>query len=135
RWAKVSGPVVDRLAAENPVFLGLWMEGYRPIKGKLLASLARVYRDANGRESERTLAANILAEYAADQPQVLADLLMDADYKQFAVIYPSLNNQGRRGWLVLNAEIERKLPPDAQDEAREALAKRQANAAVGLLRM
>jgi len=31
----------------------------------------------------------ILADYVADQPQVLADLLMNADDKQFAVIYRS----------------------------------------------
>ena len=34
------------------------------------------------------LATNLLADYAADRPAVLADLLMDADEKQFARIYP-----------------------------------------------
>ena len=137
KWAKVSSSVVDQLAAENPVFLGLWMEGFRPIKGELLASLANIYRDANRRESERTLATNILADYAADQPQVLADLLMDADEKQFAVIYPKFADRGEQGLPVLTGEIDKKLPPDlpSSDESREKLAKRQANAAVALLRM
>ncbi|HLN26421.1 MAG TPA: SUMF1/EgtB/PvdO family nonheme iron enzyme [Gemmataceae bacterium] len=134
-WAKVGGPVVDQLVAENPVFLGLWMEGFRPINRKLLASLASIHRNTRGRESERTLATNILADYAADQPQVLADLLMDADEKQFAVIYPKFKEQGERGLSVLTGEIDRKLPPDATDEVTEKLAKRQANAAVALLKM
>ncbi len=82
KWAKASGPVADQLVAENPVFLGLWIEGFRPIKGKLLESLKSIYGNPNGRESERTLATNILADYAADQPQVLADLLMKADETQ-----------------------------------------------------
>lgn len=137
KWTKSNGPVVEQLVGENPVFLGLWLEGFRPIKGKLLASLEAIYRNANRRESERTLATNILADYAADQPQVLADLLMDADDKQFAVIYPKFKEQGERGLPVLTAEVDQKLPPDlpSSDDKREKLAKRQANAAVVLLRM
>jgi formylglycine-generating enzyme required for sulfatase activity len=70
-----------------------------------------------------------------DQPRVLADLLMDADDKQFAEIYPKLKGQGDGGLLVLASEIDRKLPPDAKHDAKEKLAKRQANAAVALLKM
>jgi len=51
--------LLDQLVAENPVSLGLWLEGFRPIKGKLLGSLKSIYRHANRRESERTLATNI----------------------------------------------------------------------------
>ncbi len=137
KWAKASGPVVEQLVAENPVFLAFWMEGFRPIKGKLLASLKIIYGNPNGRESERTLATNILADYAADQPQVLADLLMDADEKQFAVIYPKFKDRGEQGLPLLTGEIDKKLPSDlpSSDDKREKLAKRQANAAVALLRM
>ena len=79
----------------------------------------------------------MLADYAADQPQVLADLLMDADEKQFAVIYPKFKEHGEQGLPVLTGEIDKKLPSDlpSSDEKREKLAKRQANAAVALLRM
>ena len=85
--------------------------------------------------TERSLATDILADYAADQPQVLADLLMDADEKQFAVIYPKFKEQGEQGLPVLTGEIDKKLPSDlpSSDEKREKLAKRQANAAVALL--
>ena len=111
------------------------MESFRPIRGKLLESLKSVYGNSAGRESERTMATNILADYAADQPRVLADLLMDADEKQFAVIYPKFKEQGEQGLPVLTSEIDQKLPPDlpSSDEKREKLAKRQANAAVALL--
>ena len=137
KWAKASGPVVDQLVAENSVFLAFWMEGFRPIKGKLLESLKIIYGNPNGRESERTLATNILADYGADQPQVLADLLMKADEKQFAVIYPKFKEHGEEGLSLLIAEIDKKLPPEqpSSDDDREKLAKRQANAAVALLRM
>lgn len=137
KWAKASGPVVEQLVGENPVFLGLWLEGFRPIKGKLLPSLATIYGNANRRESERSLATNILADYAADNPPVLADLLMDADEKQFAVIYSKFKEQGDKGLPLLTAEIAKTIPPDlpSSDDKREKLAKRQANAAVALLRL
>jgi hypothetical protein len=135
RWERLSRPVADQLVAENPVFLGLWMEGFRPVKGKMLAPLANIFRDLKRRESERTLATNVLADYAADQPQVLADLLMDADQHAFAVFYSRLRAHGQPGLPSLLGEVEKRLPLDARDDLKEELAKRQANAAVALLRM
>ncbi len=66
---------------------------------------------------------------------VLAERLLDADAEQFAILFPRFNDRGEQGVLVLTGEIGKKLPPDAQDDAKETLAKRQANAAVALLRM
>jgi formylglycine-generating enzyme required for sulfatase activity len=137
-WAKCSPLVVTNLVLENAVYLGQWSEAFRPVKKSLLVPLADIFRDRNAeRASERTLATNLLADYAADQPQVLADLLMVADAKQFAVIYPKLKDRAEHGLPVLIAVIDTKLPTDlpSSDDKRETLAKRQANAAVALLRM
>jgi formylglycine-generating enzyme required for sulfatase activity len=104
----------------------------------LLVPLANIFRDRNSeRAPERTLATNLLADYAADQPHLLADLLMDADEKQFAVMYAKFKDRGEQGLPLLTAEIDIKLPADmpSSDDTRETLAKRQANAAVALLRM
>jgi formylglycine-generating enzyme required for sulfatase activity len=68
-------------------------------------------------------------------PPILADMLMRADEKQFAFIYPRLEQQGRSGVSVLTAEIVRELPADAKDDDKEKLANRQAKAAVALLKM
>jgi eukaryotic-like serine/threonine-protein kinase len=111
---------------------------YRPAKNSLLDPLTVIFRDRNPeRASERTLATNLLADYAADNPAKLADLIMDADDKQFAVIYPKLKERRAQGLPLLTGEIDRKLPADmpSSDEKREKLAKRQANAAVALLKM
>jgi serine/threonine protein kinase/formylglycine-generating enzyme required for sulfatase activity len=138
QWAKCSPLVVNNLVLENPVYLGQWSEAFRPVKKSLLAPLADIFRDRNPeRASERTLATNLLADYAADKPQLLADLLMDGDEKQFAVIYPKLNDRADPGLPLLTAVIETKPPADlpASDGKRETLAKRQANAAAALLRM
>ena len=62
---------------------------------------------------------------------------MDADDKQFAAIYPKFKDRSEQGLPLLTGEIDKKLPSDlpSSDEQRETLAKRQANAAVALLRM
>jgi formylglycine-generating enzyme required for sulfatase activity len=137
KWAKAQEAVGNDLVGIPAVYLSLWMDSLRPVRKKLLAPLAVVYRDATRRDVERSLATDILADYAADQSQLLADLLMDADDKQFAVIYPKFKDHGEGGLPLLTDEINKKLPSDlpSSDENREKLAKRQANAAVALLRM
>ena len=138
KWAKAGGLVVNDLVLENPIFLGHWSEAFRPVKNRLLPRLSEIFREQQPeRTAERSLATNILADYAADQLQALADLLMDADEKQFAVIYPRFKEQGDKGLPLLTTVIDTKLPVDlpSSDDKREKLAKRQANAAVALLRM
>jgi serine/threonine protein kinase/formylglycine-generating enzyme required for sulfatase activity len=136
KWATCRHLVVNDLVRENPIFLGQWSEAYRPVKESFLAPLAETFRDQQpGRTAERTLATNLLADYAATQAAVLADLLMDADDKQLAVIYPNLRELGDEGLPLLTGEIGKKLSPGAKDDASDGLAKRQANAAVALFRM
>jgi serine/threonine protein kinase/formylglycine-generating enzyme required for sulfatase activity len=138
KWANVTSLVVHDLVLENPVYLGQWSALYRPVKNALVDPLSTIFRDQRPeRAGERNLAASILADFAADNPQVLADLLMDADDKQFAAIYPKLQQRSEQGVPLLTGEIEKKLPADtpSSDDKREKLAKRQANAAVALLRL
>jgi serine/threonine protein kinase/formylglycine-generating enzyme required for sulfatase activity len=137
KWAKAGHLVVTDLVQQNPVHLLYWSEGFRPVKDALLAPLANIYRNANRRESERSLATNLLADFAAQKPHLLADLLMDADDKQFAILFPKLMDRAEQGLPVLTDEIDKKLSADlpSSDERREKLARRQANAAVALLRL
>jgi formylglycine-generating enzyme required for sulfatase activity len=134
RWAKVQEQIANDLVSVPPVYLERWMDALRPLRAKLLDSLSAIHRDGDAQREpmERTLATNILADYAMHQPQVLADLLMDSDEKQFAVLYPRLRDHGLASLL---REVEKHLPPDAGEDAKEKLAKRQANAGVALLKM
>jgi len=134
RWVKVQEAVANDLVKEPSVYLPVWMESLRPVRVKLLSPLSVVYAAIN-HPVERSLATDVLADYAIDQPKALADLVMEADEKQFALFYPKLKDRGEQGLPVLTGEIDKKLPADAKDDAKEKLAKRQANAAVALLRM
>jgi formylglycine-generating enzyme required for sulfatase activity len=145
KWAKASVLVVHDLVRQNPVYLLYWTEALRPVRASLLVPLTEVYRDHRPEQTaERSLATYLLADYAADNPQILPEVLMDADEKQFGVIFPiaasgSLANLQARPLVatLLTGEIDKKLAADLpySDDKREKLAKRQVNAAVALLRL
>jgi serine/threonine protein kinase/formylglycine-generating enzyme required for sulfatase activity len=114
----------------DPSHYTLLVEMLKPIRDRLTDPLAATFQDRAAPESERSLATNILAEYAADAQDVLADLLMDADEKQFQILFPTITSQD-----PLEAELLKSLPLDAAFGARDRLARRQANAAVALVRL
>jgi eukaryotic-like serine/threonine-protein kinase len=143
KWAKASILVVHDLVQQNPVYLLYWTEAFRPVRASFLAPLRELFRDHRPEQTaERFLATYLLADYAADHPEFLAELLMDADAKQFGVIFPiaasgSLASPQARPLVaaLLAGEIDKKLAADlpSSDDKREKLAKRQVNAAVALL--
>jgi eukaryotic-like serine/threonine-protein kinase len=102
-----------------------------------LLPLTEVYRSKEKPAAERSFATTILADYAADKPDVLANLLMDTDEKQCGLLVTKLREHGEKAVALLTGEIDKKLPAQlpSSDERREKLAKRQANAAVALLRL
>ncbi len=67
-----------------------------PVEPEQQKPLCGWFKNERRGESERFLAARILADYAADRPEMLADLLPDADEKQFAVLLPKLQDHDRR---------------------------------------
>ncbi len=115
RWEKAAGEVSDDLVKAPAVYLATWMDLLRPVQSTLLKPVAVVFGDMNRGETERLLATDILADYAADQPKVLAALLMDANGLQFAVLYPKLTELGERGTKCLLAEINRQPQPKWSD--------------------
>ncbi|MGA2258683.1 MAG: SUMF1/EgtB/PvdO family nonheme iron enzyme, partial [Thermoguttaceae bacterium] len=134
RWKQIAILVAGHLVTLQASDLVAWREALRPAKGQLVESLVGIYRNPSQDQQQRSFATETLADYAADQPQVLADLVMDADEKQFAIIYTKLKERGEDGPPLLQGEVEKPLP-DTTEESKEALAKRQAKAAVALLRM
>jgi eukaryotic-like serine/threonine-protein kinase len=134
KWAKVQDAVGNDLVSEPSVYVPVWMAALRPVRVQLLPSLSVVYGDPN-HPVKQSQATDVLADYAVDQSKALADLVMDADVKQFGIFLPKLKDRGEQGLPVLIGEIEKELPPDAKEEDKEKLGKRQANAAVALLKM
>jgi formylglycine-generating enzyme required for sulfatase activity len=114
RWGTAGALVVNDLVLQNPVFLGIWSEAFRPVRNQLLPQLSEIFRDHQPeRAAERSLATNLLADYVSDQSQLLAELLVDADEKQFPVIFPKFEELGERGLSFLTSEAGKELLPVA----------------------
>jgi tRNA A-37 threonylcarbamoyl transferase component Bud32 len=89
RWKEAGRDVVGPLLAEDPLHAAVWSVGLREVKEHLLGALAVAYRDRE-HPAEQRLATSVLADYAADNPNLVADLLLDADPKQYALLFPVL---------------------------------------------
>jgi formylglycine-generating enzyme required for sulfatase activity len=108
-WTKANALVVEDLVQENAVFLSHWTEAYRPVRAHLFAPLSVVFGDPRPeRIVERKLATSLLASYAADEPQVLADLMMDADAQQFRALYGKFKAHGERSVKEVQAELDKR---------------------------
>jgi serine/threonine protein kinase/formylglycine-generating enzyme required for sulfatase activity len=133
-WKKVRIDVANRLVAENAYVVARWVDALRPVAKQLSEPLKAIFHDEKRGEAERTLAASALAEYLSDQPDELAELLMDASEKPFAVLYPPVKARSGQTAPHLEAELAKKLSPIKGGEVPLSY-QRQANAAVALIRM
>jgi formylglycine-generating enzyme required for sulfatase activity len=121
-------------ALANPSHYAVLLQGLRPLRSVLLDKLKQVFRAAKRPESERRLVTLVLADYAADRPDWLAELVKDASPEQYAVLFPRLVGHGE-AVSSMRAELLRTAPAGATEVARDDLARRQAQAAVTLLRL
>jgi formylglycine-generating enzyme required for sulfatase activity/tRNA A-37 threonylcarbamoyl transferase component Bud32 len=141
RWGAQARNAVEMLLAENPLHLGTWVPALRPVADSLLPPLAEEYRTARSPE-RREYAATVLADYAADQPETLADLLLDADTPgQYDRLFPAVRRHAEPAAARVRDELAIPTPdPDAPITPkgvaeRERLARRQATGAVTLLKL
>ena len=139
KWEAMGGKVTQALVTVNPVYLGPWLDALRPVRTKLTSPLATVFRDKSRPESEHSLATSILADYASDDPNLIANLLMDADPKAYASFFPLAQRHETKTLTLFQAEVAKKATiPDGDKDSetvKDRLAERQARAAVALLRM
>jgi serine/threonine protein kinase/formylglycine-generating enzyme required for sulfatase activity len=138
RWESVGGKVAQALVTVNPVLLGPWLDALRPVRTKLTAPVALIFRgnqrtegavslmesiysnemtapllatelqDKQRAEDERARATNILADYATDDPGLLVDLLINADPHSYAALFPVAERQATKTVPVFQAEIAKK---------------------------
>ena len=139
RWESVGGKVAEALVSVDSLLLRPWIEALRPVRGKLTAPLAAIFRDRNRAESDRAQATDILNDYASDDLELITNLLIDADSKAYATFFLIAQRQEEKTLWFLRAEIVKKATiPDSDKDSeivKDRLAERQARAAITLLRM
>ena len=142
RWepmlAFVSDQLVVTLNQSRRDFVPV-LKAFEYIRTKLARPVSDILRDETRRESERDTALNIVLDYADDDAELLVDVLSDASHRQFAAIFPALERLKPKAIRFLEAELKKGVAADADQAGlevrRERLAKRQANAAVALLKL
>jgi eukaryotic-like serine/threonine-protein kinase len=135
KWHDVGEQVVAQLVEENPVYLGLWRDSFRPVGVRLAPFLVSVFNDRRPeRTAERSIATSLLANYASNQPELLGKLIQDADERQFAVLFPLVQANLDKLTAALDATLATRLDAQTAESDKETLARRQANAAAAFLR-
>ena len=154
KWKQVSSRIVDDLVRESPVHLGAWLEAFEPIKAEFFKPLldvlgkprrearAAVYqsvaeeragdRIAAERAAERSIASNVLLNYAAKDLSVLTEALLESDEQQFPKFLAVLNPQSGAEQYLLR-ELVRSLGGIADPAFKDRLANRIANAGVYII--
>jgi serine/threonine protein kinase/formylglycine-generating enzyme required for sulfatase activity len=128
--------VAEQLVASNSEFQPLLRDALRPICGRLLGNLERIFADAKVTEGQRMSAANAFADYAASDIAKLSELLTVATPDQFAVLFPIVAASPAPGTVEQLGKIAVTAPPSELGSVqRVPYGQRRANAAVTLLRL
>jgi serine/threonine protein kinase/formylglycine-generating enzyme required for sulfatase activity len=135
RWQTVAHDLAGWYLHENLQHLPAWKLAFDPIGAVLINPLGDIFRDDKAYETDRVLATELLADYAAKIPACLAELLMDANEKQLPIMFDRLKVVSNGATGLLTAELAKKPSPKDGAETRTKLAKRQANAGVALFKL
>ncbi len=100
---------------KNPSDYAPLLEMLRPICVRLLPSLSATFRDGQRPETERSFATNILTDYAADQPAMLANLLLDAGPKAYPAFFSAAQSRQVETLPLFQAEIAKRPTHDWND--------------------
>lgn len=138
RWQKAAPGLLDELLTANPLYLGSWVRGLQPVRAALQEPLTEMFRSQRPVE-ERRIAALVLANYAADQPDTLFELLLEANAQQYGLLRPALAKYRTQALARMHAELVRQpdywkdgsLDPDWQEPTADL--RRELEQAGGLL--
>lgn len=137
-WTAVAPLLTDRLIAavlKNPSHYPPLVGMLRPIRSSLTTPLAMAFRSESRPETERSMATSLIAEYAFDQPEVLADLLLDSDPKSYAVLFDAFKVHDTRAASLLRPELVSNPSLEKSAEEKDQRAQRKARAAIALGRL
>ena len=135
-------PYLDFLAEEqvneivrSPDKYQVWEEAMRPLGSLLAQPRTAIHLAADRSELDRFWVANILADdYSQRDPNLLVDLLLDTEVRHFEVVlqtaerFPSLVG-------VFRQRLQSTLPNSPDEDEKDRYARRQAKAAIAVIRL
>lgn len=138
RWQPVASFVAAELiatATSHPDDYATLVDALNPLREILRQPILAHVRNDQLPPSERLTATAILGEYAADDPELLAEVSLELRREQYARLLPRLRAHRAEAVKLLSRTLAELPEPTASEAARDALASRQANAAATLLQL
>lgn len=128
--------MATQLITENAEYQPVLRYNLRPVASQLLSPLEALFKNTQTADALRLGAANALADFGANQPELLTLLLADATPEQYDVLYPLVAKAKSDSAMAELKQIAAKFPPDDMGSiARIGYGQRRANAAISLLRL
>jgi serine/threonine protein kinase/formylglycine-generating enzyme required for sulfatase activity len=90
KWTSVAPMVSRALAHQQPLDIGTFSQQLRPARAALIPSLVALTRDPHLEPLARKAAISIVARFAADQPDVLVALIVEAEPDEAQMLLASL---------------------------------------------
>ena len=122
KWKAVADRVAEALVSENTLRAAVWIKTLKPARRHLVQRLGVVFRGEAKSYSQSQIdhATDILEEYALDDLDRLAELLLDAEPRQFVALFDEFAAHGNDARAKLSTELQRTLGHDWQDESLES---------------
>lgn len=116
QWRAHAGTVVGDLLAANELHIGTWTDALEPVKAQLSPALVRACKDPSA-GARSSLAANILTAWAAEEVDVVCDLLVSATPALFRKLFPLVerHRDHARVKARLLATVDEQLSPRWDD--------------------
>jgi formylglycine-generating enzyme required for sulfatase activity len=135
QWKQNAEDVVTALVSVPSSESDEWTSMLRPVGSTLVDVLEQRFRDRSSvRDAERPLVAAALADHSPTKPLLLKELILLADNeREFQPLLMVLRNHKQLVVPELNSLLGQSAPEEVEPEQRDALLKKQANAAVCLL--
>ncbi|MFI5458604.1 MAG: formylglycine-generating enzyme family protein [Isosphaerales bacterium] len=119
QWESIAEKVAKLLVESQPLAVPHWAKALRPVKRYLRDPLARILRGHERtveNEQDRTVAGNLLVEFAGDWLAFLAEQIVEADIRSYPVILKKIKEDTGSGPNSPRRVLERILAGDRLGE-------------------
>jgi serine/threonine protein kinase/formylglycine-generating enzyme required for sulfatase activity len=134
-WSTVARDVAAKLVTRDPFELGKWSDCLERVHRALVEPLTEIVRERSREQAHRLVAANLVARYAVDQPEEVANLLLASEPRFGALLLPVLKAHPEQAMGIMEEELGKDIEPRASASDKDLRAQRQATAAAVLLEL
>ncbi len=113
--SKVATFVSEQLVAVSPTDISQYQELVRPVSAKLIPALTVIFKDQARSELARTLATSLLADYVAQDPETLIELILTADAPSDKALFPVLKRHLDVAVKRFESILDRSVKPNWRD--------------------